>query len=284
MTTTSNSKAAILQITRQYLQIFHGLKFTKCILIDDFTKQAITVTDSKGTKANVGVELGEDRKTVIVKAPEGGYKSGENYTLNLGNNAHSNTGKAIKTEHKLHFTIQGNEDKTLNEKFKTKIKSGNLSTDYTIEQALSDVEKFQLNTLNIPVVIKIDNLSSSSMTVDKDTEERAISLIKQLKGKNIKIILEPYPWIENGSKPETDWKPDDINTFFWNWKTTVLKTLIDDIATPYDVDAINIGSSFRNMEYAEGYWSDTIDYVRKYYNGLVTYRTGWWYSAEEYLN
>lgn len=172
------------------------------------------------------------------------------------------------------------EGKTLNEKFETKIKSGNLSTDYNIEQVLSDVDKFQLNTLNIPIVINIDNLSSSSMTVDKGSEERAKNLIKKLKGKKINIILEPYPWIDNGSKYETAWKPDNINTFFWNWKTNVLKVLIDDIAVPYHVDAINIGSSFVHMEYAEGYWCDTIDYVRKYYKGLVTYRTGWWYTAE----
>ena len=172
------------------------------------------------------------------------------------------------------------EGKTLNQKFETKIKSGNLSTDYKIDEVLSDIDKFGLNTLNIPVVINIDNLSSSNMTVDKSSEERAINLIKQLKGKKINIILEPYPWIDNGSKYETAWKPDNINTFFWNWKTNVLKVLIDDIAVPYHVDAINIGSSFVNMEFAEGYWCDTIDYVRKYYKGLVTYRTGWWYTAE----
>ena len=180
----------------------------------------------------------------------------------------------------INKTINKFEGKTLNEKFETKIKSGNLSTDYNIDQALSDVDKFQLNTLNIPVVINIDNLSSSSMTVDKSSEEKAINLIKRLRGKKINIILEPYPWIDNGSKYETAWKPDNINTFFWNWKTNVLKVLIDDIAVPYHVDALNIGSSFVNMEFAEGYWCDTIDYVRKYYKGLVTYRTSWWYTAE----
>lgn len=174
------------------------------------------------------------------------------------------------------------ESKPLNENFETKIKSGNLSTDYNIKQALSDIERLQLNTVNVPVVIKIDNLSSSTMTVDKYSKEKAVSLIKQLKSKNINIILEPYPWIANGSKSETDWKPNNINTFFWNWKTTVLKTLINDIANPYKVDAINIGSSFENMEYAQGYWCDTIDYVRNLYKGLVTYRTGWWYTQEKY--
>lgn len=190
--------------------------------------------------------------------------------------------KELENEHQLHFNIQSNESKSSYKLLDTKIKSGNLATDYNIEQVLKDVDKFQLNTLNIPVVIRIDNLTSSNMTVDKDSEERAISLIKQLKGRNISVILEPYPWIDNGSKTETKWNPDNINTFFWNWKTVVLKELIDNIAAPYNVEALNIGSSFTNMEYAEGYWCDTIDYVRKYYNGLVTYRTGWWYSNEDY--
>lgn len=180
----------------------------------------------------------------------------------------------------INKTINKIEGKTLNNKFQTKIKSGNLATDYRIDKVLEDINKFGLNTLNIPIVINISNLNSSNMTVDKNSEEKAVSLIKQLKGRKINIILEPYPWIDNGSKYETNWKPDNINTFFLNWKINVLKVLIDDIAVPYHVDALNIGSSFVNMEYAEGYWCDTIDYVRKYYKGLITYRTGWWYTAK----
>jgi len=34
------------------------------------------------------------------------------------------------------------------------------------------------------------------------------------------------------------------------------------------------------MEEGEGDWCDTIDYVRKYYKGLITYRTSWWINAE----
>lgn len=49
------------------------------------------------------------------------------------------------------------EGKTLNSKFQTKIKSGNLSTDYNIDQVLKDIDKLQLNTLNVPVVINIDS-------------------------------------------------------------------------------------------------------------------------------
>ncbi|QXE21320.1 hydrolase [Clostridium sp. 001] len=209
-------------------------------------------------------------------APQGGYTVGKSYILNIGSRVHSTKGKTLNKECKLKFNIKSNENKILSGK---KIKSGNLSTDYDIKQALSDIDKLKLNTLNIPVKIKINNLSSSNMEVDKDSEDRAISLIKQLKGKNINIILEPYPWIAEGAERETDWNPDNISAFFSNWKINVLKSLIDDIANPYNVDVLNIGSNFVNIEPEEKNWCDTIDYVRKYYKGLVTYRTNRWDTA-----
>lgn len=174
------------------------------------------------------------------------------------------------------------EGKTLNSKFETKIKSGNLSTDYNIDQVLKDIDKLELNTLNIPVVINIDTRTSSNMTVDKYSEKRAIELIKKLRGKKINIILEPYPWIENGSVGETVWKPDNINDFFYNWTNNVLNVLIKDVAVPYHVDAFDVGTSFVYMEDNEGYMCDMIDNVRKQYKGLITYRTNFWITAKEW--
>ena len=160
-----------------------------------------------------------------------------------------------------------------------KIKSANLSTDYTIETTLNDIEKFGLNTVNVPIAINICDLSSSDMKIDDYSQKKAIELIKILKSKGIRIILEPYPWIANGSEYETDWNPNDIDSFFWNWKTNVLKILIDEVANPYGIDILNIGTGFNHMEYAHGYWSDLIDYVREHYNGLITYRSSWWVTA-----
>jgi hypothetical protein len=170
--------------------------------------------------------------------------------------------------------------KTLNSEFNTKIKSGNLSTDYSIEQAMEDIEKLGLNTINIPVVIQVKDLDSTDMYIDESSKQKAIKLIEKLRWKKINIILEAYPWIKNGELYETHWKPKDINEFFYSWKTKALRPLIDEIAVPYHVDALNIASNFVNMEYAEGYWIDTIDYVRQSYKGLLTYRTNWWYTAE----
>lgn len=52
------------------------------------------------------------------------------------------------------------------------------------------------------------------MNINKASEEKAINLIKKLKGHNISVILEPYPWIDNGNLYETDWNPNNIDTFF----------------------------------------------------------------------
>lgn len=172
------------------------------------------------------------------------------------------------------------EGKTLNSKFETKIKSGNLCTDYDINTALNDIDKLGLNTVNIPVVVNIPSVTASDMSIAEYSKKRAIELIKNLKDKKVNIILEAYPWIENGSKSETEWFPENIDDFFNNWETKVLKPLIDDIAIPYHVDALNIGASFTKIEPEEEKLCDMVDYVRRYYKGLVTYRTSWWTTVQ----
>jgi hypothetical protein len=167
----------------------------------------------------------------------------------------------------------------LDSKFAAKIKSGNLVTNYKIDTVLSDIDTLGLNTVNIPVVINISDLSASDMSIDNNSEEQAIKLIKKLQGKNINVILEPYPWIANGSKAETDWNPSNIDDFFSNWKAKVLKPLIDDIAVPYHVECFNIGTSFTNIEFYENQFCEMIDYVKGQYKGLVTYRTSWWVTT-----
>ncbi len=179
----------------------------------------------------------------------------------------------------INKSINKFQGKTLNSKFETKIKSGNLSTDYTVEEALNDIDKFGLNTINIPVVINIDSLSSSDMSIYDNSLERAKMLLDELKGRDINIILEPYPWIENGSKYETELNPEDKEAFFNNWKTKVIKPLIDEIAIPYHIDAFNIATSFSKLEYMEDEFCNIIDYVRGYYKGLVTYRTSFWITT-----
>lgn len=171
------------------------------------------------------------------------------------------------------------EGKTLNSNFSSKIKSANLSTDYNVEQAIKDIETLDLNTINLPVVINIDDITSSNASIDQNSLERVKILLKKLKGKKINIILEPYPWISNGSKYETDFNPIDKSEFLLNWKDNVIKPLIDEIAIPYRVDALNIATGFTHLEDMEDEFCEIIDFSRKYYKGLITYRTSFWTTA-----
>lgn len=171
------------------------------------------------------------------------------------------------------------EGKTLNSDFNSKIKSANLSTDYNVEQAISDIETLDLNTINLPVVINIDDITSSNVSIDQNSLERAKILLKKLKGKKINVILEPYPWIANGSKYETDFNPIDKVEFLSNWRDDVIKPLIDEIAIPYRVDALNIATGFTHLENMEDEFCEIIDFSRKYYKGLITYRTSFWTTA-----
>lgn len=82
------------------------IKFTDAIVLDELTNQGITVTNSKGETVKVGIQLGQDIKTVTVTAPQDGYTPGENYILNLGSKTHSSKGKALKNEYKVHFNIK----------------------------------------------------------------------------------------------------------------------------------------------------------------------------------
>ncbi|MCF0147571.1 MAG: hydrolase [Clostridium sp.] len=171
------------------------------------------------------------------------------------------------------------EGKTLNNDFNSKIKSANLSTDYSVEQAIEDIEILGLNTINLPVVINIDDITSSNVSIDANSLERAKILLKELNGKKINVILEPYPWIANGSMYETDFNPIDKTEFLLNWKEDVIKPLIDEVAIPYRVDALNIATGFTHLENMEDEFCEIIDFSRKYYKGLITYRTSFWTTA-----
>ena len=159
-----------------------------------------------------------------------------------------------------------------------KIKSINLSTDYEIGQALVDIKLLKANTVNIPIVIRIPSLTSNEMIIDEYSKEKAIKLIKILKKDNIKIILEAYPWIKNGSEYETEFNPEDKDKFFTDWKN-ILSNLIDSIGNKYKADIIITGSNLTNLEKYEDDWCEIIKFTKDKFHGMVTYKTSWWYTA-----
>ncbi|MGO0881133.1 glycoside hydrolase family 113 [Clostridioides difficile] len=168
----------------------------------------------------------------------------------------------------------------VNSQYEGKIKSANLSVDYEINQVMKDIDKLGLNTINVPIIINVDDINSDIMSIDNNSKKKAIKLIKKLNKKGISTILEAYPWIKNGELYETDWNPVNKKRFFYNWQNSVLDELIEDVANPLDVKVLNVGSNFVYLEEYQENWSEIIDFVQSKFDGLVTYRTNWWYTKK----
>lgn len=171
------------------------------------------------------------------------------------------------------------EGKPLNKDFNKKIKSANLSTDYSVSQTLADIETLKLNTITLPIVVEVENISSSNFKISTDSLIKGKELLKKLEGRGISIILEPYLWINNGAQYEGAFDPTDKEAFFQNYKTEVLKLIIEEVAIPYRVDAINIATGLNKLENMEDEICGLIDFTREHYMGLVTYRTSFWVTA-----
>lgn len=83
------------------------ITFNHEIVLDDATKNDIIVTDSNGNSISVSLEPGQDNQTIVVNPPEGGYKPGQKYSLNIGNNVH-NEKLNLKLPVKMNFSIKQN--------------------------------------------------------------------------------------------------------------------------------------------------------------------------------
>lgn len=140
------------------------IKFTDEVGFDNATKEGITVTNTKGTKISAGIQLGQDNKTIIVTSPEGGYTKGENYILNIGNKAHSNKGKSLKNEYKLHFNIKKEDnniitfkDTNLEQEIRTLI---NKSTGNIYKSDVENIKELTIELGGIQDISGIENLSN----------------------------------------------------------------------------------------------------------------------------
>lgn len=152
---------------------------------------------------------------------------------------------------------------------------------WNVNMVRANVKRLNLNTINIPIRIEVDNVNSNNMKVNKDDLEHAKVLINKLDYLGVDFILEPFPWIAEGSVIETEWNPENIDTWFYNWKFNVLKPLIDEVGSPNNVEYLTVSNNFVNMEYATGYWTDLFSQVKNDfgYKGKVIYKTNWWTTA-----
>lgn len=159
------------------------------------------------------------------------------------------------------------------------VRSGNLSVDYEIPQVLADAERLSLNAVNVPVAVLIPDLIASDFELDPASLDKARELIPKLHQQGMRVLLEPYPWINNGSEVETKWNPQHKDVFFRNWNEKVLRRLVDELAQPLSVEALVAGSNLEHLEGESGQWVELLKGLRTRYDGLITYKTNWWYTA-----
>lgn len=85
------------------------IKFNRPIDYNDKAVSSIGVFDKKGEKVNIRLQIGEDKKSVIVKPPIRMYTEGEEYVLKIETNIQSEKGNKLKEKKEINFTINKNE-------------------------------------------------------------------------------------------------------------------------------------------------------------------------------
>ena len=93
-----------------------------------------------------------------------------------------------------------------------------------------------------------------------------------------RMILEPYPWLDDGAGLETEWDPADVNLWFTEWQAAILE-LAGHYPTAW---GIYIGSNLVHLEGYHAKWLALISAVRAAHpNMQILMRTNWWYTAAE---
>ena len=98
------------------------------------------------------------------------------------------------------FCFQGNVQADVNTVQSGKIKSGNVTVWEVgnVAKVLADVERLNLNTVNVPIQVDIPNVTSTNMVINQAQKQQAIILIQELLKRNIQVIVEPFPYIQQG--------------------------------------------------------------------------------------
>ncbi|WPC39539.1 leucine-rich repeat domain-containing protein [Clostridium sp. JS66] len=158
------------------------LKFTGEVGFDDLTKNSITVTDIKGNKVDVEIKQGQDNKTLLVEPPQSGYIPGENYTLNIGANAHSKSGKSLKNEYKIHFNIKISYAITFKNKNLEKVIRNNINktTGDIYKSDVENITSLDASSSNIDDISGIENLTSLQFLNLSQNQLSHVSVLRYL--------------------------------------------------------------------------------------------------------
>ena len=174
-----------------------------------------------------------------------------------------------------------------------RIKGGNLSDKVqgATNNIIDSINTLKLNSITLPVYVTATDTSDSSPVVS-DTDltglETSIKAV-QANDTNTKIILEPYPLINNGNSSSSGWEPSSVDTWFTSW-TSVMSKLAQ-LAAKYQVYGLYVGSKLDSLESYSSKWDTLITSVRSILSYLdtatsknttrVIYETTHWVTSKD---
>lgn len=82
------------------------ITFNYSIVLDELAYENIIVINNEGQKVNVILELSEDKKSILIKPPIGGYEVGAKYQLNISDELQSIEGKKLDKATSIKFVIE----------------------------------------------------------------------------------------------------------------------------------------------------------------------------------
>jgi hypothetical protein len=158
-------------------------------------------------------------------------------------------------------------------------KSGNVSVfgDRQLDTIVADAEKLDLNTITIPVLVKAVSATDSNPILETTGWESTKIVAKALSEKGYNVIIEPFPYIADGTIIETEWDPSDKNLWFSKWGAILEEIAV--FAEEEEITAIYIASNLVKLESSVSEWTGVISNLRGLYNGKIIYRTNWWVTA-----
>lgn len=154
------------------------IKFNQEVSVDS-AKENIKVKDIKGRDANITLDLGLDKKTIIVKAPNNGYEKGQSYTLYIDSNIKSKDGSYLNKSIEFKFKIEGYQpiDYLTNIEDVTMKKADEIIAS-VIKPGMSDFDKELALYDYVVTHAEYDSVNNNNGTTPSDSHEAYGILIK----------------------------------------------------------------------------------------------------------
>ena len=161
----------------------------------------------------------------------------------------------------------------------TKVKSGNISafTDMDPQTIKTQAQALNLNTVTVSLLIRVNSLTDSNCVTTDDDWNKVKADVSQLQAMGLRVLIQPYPYIDNGKYAEVDWTPSDTTTFFKTYSAIINQ--IAQYAQTAKLDGMYIATNLIHLEQYEDNWVNIIKQVKSVYSGKVYFRTNWWRTA-----